>query len=211
MPELKKLYEAVLTGDAKTAFAVTEEALAEKVDAQELVSGFMIPAMEEVGRRFEKGEYFIPELLISARAMKSSLDLLRPILAQRGAEPVGHVVIGTVQGDLHDIGKNLVGYILEGGGFEVTDLGVNVSPEAFVAAVREKKARVVGLSALLTTTMMAMKDVIEELQAAGVRHEVKVMVGGAPVTPKFAADIGADAYGETAVSAVDTANKLLVG
>src|ERR1035438_8420922 len=153
MADLKKLYEAVLNGDSKTSVAITKEAIAENVDPMELITNHMIPAMDEVGRRFECNEYFVPELLLSARAMKSALELLRPLLIASGAQPVGRVVLGTVKGDLHDIGKNLVGAMLEGGGFEVIDLGVNVTPEQFVAAVKEKNANIVAMSALLTTTM----------------------------------------------------------
>ncbi|MBN1442395.1 MAG: corrinoid protein [Planctomycetes bacterium] len=209
MAELNKLHDAIIEGDAKTAASVTEQALAEGADPQLLVADYMIKAMDEVGRRFECGESFVPELLISARAMKAALALVRPVLAQRGAKPVGRVVIGTVKGDLHDIGKNLVSYMLEGGGFEVTDLGVDVAPERFVDAVRDKKADIVGLSALLTTTMPSMKNVVEALKSEGLREAVKVIIGGAPVTGQYARDIGADAYCETAVAAVSTARKLV--
>ncbi|MGQ9918953.1 MAG: corrinoid protein [Bryobacteraceae bacterium] len=207
MPDLSKLYEAVLNGDHKTAVAVTKEALAEGCDPMELITKHMIPAMDEVGRRFECEEYFVPELLLSARAMKGALELLRPLLAASGAEPVGRVVIGTVKGDLHDIGKNLVASMLEGGGVEVIDLGADVPPEKFIEAVREKNARIVALSALLTVTMPSMRKTIEALENAGVRSRVKVMVGGAPVTPQFAAEIGADGYGENATAAVALARK----
>ncbi len=209
MAELTKLYDAILNGDAKAAKAVTEQALAENTDPMEMVSKYMVPAMDEVGRRFECEEYFVPELLLAARAMKGSLELLRPLLAERGAEPAGRVAIGTVKGDLHDIGKNLVASMLEGGGFEIIDLGADVAPEKFVEAVKERNANVVCLSALLTVTMPSMKTTIEALQAAGVRDKVKVMVGGAPVTQQFATDIGADAYGENANAAVAIARKLV--
>ena len=207
MADLSKLYDAVLNGDQKTAVAVTQEALAEGRDPMELITQYMVPAMDEVGRRFECEEYFVPELLLSARAMKGSLELLRPLLAASGTEPAGRVVIGTVKGDLHDIGKNLVASMLEGGGFEVIDLGADVSPERFIEAVREKKARIVALSALLTVTMPSMKKTIEALKEAGVREQVKVMVGGAPVTPQFAEEIGADGFGENATAAVALARK----
>ena len=151
MQNLDSLHAAVLNGDARTAKAVTQEALAEGVEPLKLVQDYMMPAMAEVGRRFETNEYFVPELLISARAMKAALELIRPLLIANGTEPVGRVALGTVKGDLHDIGKNLVGAMLEGGGFEVLDLGVNVSPEQFIAAVKEKKANIVAMSALLTT------------------------------------------------------------
>jgi corrinoid protein of di/trimethylamine methyltransferase len=208
MPDLQKLYNAILEGDAKTAVAVTKEALAEDTDPMLLVTKYMVPAMDEVGNRFECEEYFVPELLISARAMKGALELIRPILAARGQEPVGRVAIGTVKGDLHDIGKNLVASMLEGGGFEVMDLGADVSPEKFVAAVQERGANIVCLSALLTVTMPAMKTTIEALRSAGVREKVKVLVCGAPVTLQYAAEIGADGYGENAISAVTLARQM---
>jgi 5-methyltetrahydrofolate--homocysteine methyltransferase len=162
-----------------------------------------------VGKRFECEEYFVPELLLSARAMKGALELLRPLLAEKGAEPTGRVVIGTVKGDLHDIGKNLVASLLEGGGFEVTDLGADVPPEKFVDAVQERNANVVCLSALLTVTMPAMRTTIEALKKAGLRDRVKVLVGGAPVTPQFAKEIGADGYGENASVAVNLARDMV--
>ena len=166
MPDLKELYDAVVRGDAKTTQAITQQALAEGVDPLKLVNECMIPAMDEVGRRFECNEYFVPELLISARAMKGALELVRPILTARGDKPMGRVAIGTVRGDLHDIGKNLVASLLEGGGFEVIDLGVNVAPEKFIATVNEKQANIVAMSALLTTTMPAMKTTIDAPQTS---------------------------------------------
>ena len=211
MSDLQKLYDAILEGDAKGAKAATEEALAANVDPMELVTKYMVPAMDEVGKRFECEEYFVPELLISARAMKGALALIRPLLAAQGTEPLGRVAIGTVKGDLHDIGKNLVASMLEGGGFEVVDLGADVSPEKFVAAVQEKGVNIVCLSALLTVTMPAMKTTIAALRAAGVREKVKVLVGGAPVTSQYAAEIGADGYGENAISAVSLARKMVAG
>jgi len=209
MADLSKLYDAVLSGDAKTAVAVTKEAVAEKADPLEMVTKYMVPAMDEVGRRFECEEYFVPELLLAARAMKGSLELLRPLLAAQGAEPAGRVVIGTVKGDLHDIGKNLVASMLEGGGFEVIDLGTDVSPEKFVTAVKERNANIVCLSALLTVTMPSMKTTIEALASDGVRDKVKVLVGGAPVTQQYASEIGADGYGENANVAVQLARRLV--
>ncbi len=209
MPDMKKLHEAVLSGDAKAAHDLTQQALAEGADPLQLINEFMIPAMDEVGRRFECNEYFVPELLISARAMKAALDLLRPQLTARGAQPAGRVAIGTVKGDLHDIGKNLVASLLEGGGFEVFDLGVNVPPEKFIATVKEKNANIIAMSALLTTTMPAMKTTIEALKQAGVREKVKVLIGGAPITQKYADEIGADGYSENAVGAVALAKRAL--
>jgi len=210
MPDLKQLYEAVVSGDANASRTITQQALAEGTDPLTLVNQFMVPAMDEVGRRFEANEYFVPELLISARAMKAALDLIRPLLTARGDEPAGRVAIGTVKGDLHDIGKNLVASLLEGGGFEVIDLGVNVSPEKFIETVKEKNANIVAMSALLTTTMPAMKTTIEALKEAGVREKVKVLIGGAPITQKYAEEIGADGYSENAVGAVALAKKAVV-
>jgi 5-methyltetrahydrofolate--homocysteine methyltransferase len=209
MADLKKLYNAVLNGDLKTAVAATKDALAEGADPLEMISGYMVPAMSEVGRRYECEEYFVPELLLAARAMKGSLELIRPLLAARGVEPAGRVVIGTVKGDLHDIGKNLVASLLEGGGFEVVDLGSDVAPEKFVQAVRDRNANIVCLSALLTVTMPAMKATMEALKNAGVRDRIKVMIGGAPVTQQYADEIGADGYGENASVAVTLARRLV--
>ena len=207
MPDLRELYEAVVSGNAKATQALTQQALAEGVDPLKLVNEYMVPAMDEVGRRFEANEYFVPELLISARAMKASLEIIRPLLTARGDKPAGRVAIGTVKGDLHDIGKNLVGSLLEGGGFEVIDLGVNVSPEKFIATVNEKQANIVAMSALLTTTMPSMKTTIDALKQAGVRDKVKVLIGGAPITQKYADEIGADGYSENAVGAVALAKR----
>jgi 5-methyltetrahydrofolate--homocysteine methyltransferase len=209
MTDLTKLTEAVLNGDAKAAVAITQEALAANVDPQDLVTKYMIPAMDEVGRRFEAGDCFVPELLISARAMKASLELIRPLLAARGAKPIGRVVIGTVKGDLHDIGKNLVSSMLEGAGFEVIDLGVDVPAERIINIIKTNKVDLIALSALLTTTMPSMKVVIEELKKAGVRDQVKVIVGGAPVTQRYANEIGADGYSDNANGAVGLARRLV--
>ena len=207
MPDLKQLYDSVVSGDAKATQALTQQALADGVDPLKLVNEYMVPAMDEVGRRFEANEYFVPELLISARAMKAALELIRPLLTARGDQPLGRVAIGTVKGDLHDIGKNLVGSLLEGGGFEVIDLGVNVTPEKFIESVNAKQANVIAMSALLTTTMPAMKTTIDALKQAGVRSKVKVLIGGAPITQKYADEIGADGYSENAVGAVALAKK----
>ncbi len=209
MPDLKQLYEAVVNGDAKTTQALTQQALADGVDPLKLVNEYMVPAMDEVGRRFEANEYFVPELLISARAMKAALELIRPLLTARGDEPLGRVAIGTVKGDLHDIGKNLVGSLLEGGGFEVIDLGVNVSPEKFIETVNAKQANIVAMSALLTTTMPSMKTTIDALKQAGVREKVKVLIGGAPITQKYADEIEADGYSDNAAEAVPLAKRCL--
>ncbi len=209
MSDLSQLYDAILSGDNKTAVALTKAALEAGADPMEIVNRHMIPAMDEAGRRFECEEYFVPELLLAARAMKGALELIRPLLAARGAEPVGRVVIGTVRGDLHDIGKNLVASMLEGGGFEVIDLGADVSPERFTQVVQERQPDLVCLSALLTVTMPSMKTTIEALKAAGVRDRVKVLVGGAPVTEQWAREIGADGYGANAASAVPLARRVL--
>jgi 5-methyltetrahydrofolate--homocysteine methyltransferase len=209
MADLEKLYTAVLEGDAKTSAAITQQALDEGVQPMTLVTDTMVPAMDEAGRRFEAEEYFVPELLLAARAMKAAMALIRPLLVASGAKSAGRVAVGTVKGDLHDIGKNLVASMLEGGGFEVLDLGADVAPEKFIEAVKEKGAQVVCLSALLTVTMPAMKTTIEALKQAGVRGSVKVLVGGAPVTAQYASEIGADGYGENANSAVALTRKLL--
>lgn len=209
MHDFSTLRDAVLTGSAPAAVAAARQALDSGVDPVDLVNLAIGPAMDEVGHLYEAGEYFVPELLLSARATKEVFQLIRPLLAQQGAQPTARVVLGTVQGDLHDIGKNLVAAMLEGSGFEVIDLGVNVAPAKFVSAVTEKQAQVVGLSALLTTTMPAMKTTMEVLRSAGVRDRVKVMVGGAPITAAFAEAIGADGYGENAAVAVDLARRLV--
>ena len=209
MVDFAKLHDAVLNGDDKTAVQITEEAIAANADPQELVTKSMIPAMDEVGRRFECNEYFVPELLVAARAMKGCLNLLRPILAATGAKPVGKVVIGTVKGDLHDIGKGLVASMLEGAGFEVVDLGVDVDAEKFIEQATANDVDVIALSALLTTTMMSMKSVIEALNAAGAREKFKVIIGGAPVTQQFADEIGADGYSDNANGAVALARQMV--
>ena len=208
MADLSELYDAILTGNAPKAEEVTKSALEENTDPTELLSKYMIPAMDEVGKRFECNEYFVPELLIAARAMKVAMALMAPALAEAGAEPAGRVVIGTVQGDLHDIGKNLVASMLEGAGFEVVDLGVDVSPDKFVEAAQEKEGSLVALSALLTTTMTQMKAVVEKLESDGVRNKFKVMIGGAPITQQYADEIGADGYSDNASAAVALARQL---
>lgn len=210
MSALQELYTAVLEGNANSAKTVTQQLLDAGTDPQELLNKAMIPAMDEVGRRFETNEYFVPELLISARAMKGALELVKPLLVAGGMQPVARVAIGTVKGDLHDIGKNLVAAMLEGGGFEVVDLGVDVSPEKFIEAVKAKNASVVALSALLTTTMPAMGTVIKALEEAGVRKQVKVIIGGAPITGQYAEQIGADGYSDNANGAVAIARTLAV-
>ncbi len=209
MHDLTKVRQAVLTGDAPAALSAAREALDAGVEPVALVSDGISPAMGEVGRLFEEGEYYVPDLLMAARATKEIFTILRPLLAQTGVKPTARVVLGTVQGDLHDIGKNLVAAMLEGGGFEVVDLGVDVPPEKFIAAVKEQQPHILGLSALLTTTMPAMRKAMEALGAAGVREQVKIMVGGAPVTEAFAQSIGADGYGENAAASVELARRLV--
>jgi len=209
MHDLKLLEEALIVGDWKTAAAATQAALEGGVAPLTIVTGHLMPAMDEVGRRFECEDYFVPEMLLSARAMKASMEILRPLLAASGAQPVGRVVIGTVKGDLHDIGKNLVAAMLEGGGFEVIDLGADVAPELFIEAAAARNADLVALSALLTVTMGWMKTTIDAFQAAGLRQKVKIMVGGAPVTQQYADAIGADGFTDSAGSAVALARKLV--
>jgi 5-methyltetrahydrofolate--homocysteine methyltransferase len=211
VPDLSDLKTAILTGNAKAALSAASEALGQGAHPVELVSEGISPAMDEAGRRFDAGDYFVPELLLAARATKGVFDLIRPLLAETGAEPAGRVVLGTVQGDLHDIGKNLVATMLEGGGFEVIDLGVDVSAQKFVAAVAETQTTILALSALLTTTMPTMKTTLEALRAAGLRERVRVMVGGAPVTEAFADAIGADGYRPNAASVVELARQLVGG
>jgi len=209
MSDFGGLYDAILNGDQKTSVALTKQALEEGVEPMDLIHRYMIPAMDEAGKRFECEDFFVPELLLAARAMKGALELLRPRLAASGAQPAGRVVIGTVKGDLHDIGKNLVSSMLEGGGFEVTDLGADVSPERFVEAVRKTGAQIVCLSALLTVTMPSMKTTIEAFRQAGIRDQIKVLIGGAPVTEQYAREIGADGYGENANVAVALARQIV--
>jgi methanogenic corrinoid protein MtbC1 len=205
------IYDAILNGSAPRAAEATRRAIEDGALALDLVQREMVPAMDEGGRRFECEEYFVPELLLAARAMKASLALLRPLLALSGAQPAGRVVIGTVKGDLHDIGKNIVSAMLEGGGFEVIDLGADVAPRAFVEAASTHHANLVCLSTLLTVTMPSMRSTVEAFTAAGLRGQVKVMVGGAPVTQRYADEIGADGYGDNAAAAVAVARRLVAG
>lgn len=210
MTDLNELYEAILKGNQKVALEVTKNALAESISPKVLIDEYLIKAMEEIGRRFEAHKVFVPELLMAGRAMKSSLTLIQPLLkGEEASVSMGTVVIGTVKGDLHDIGKNLVGSMFEGCGFKVIDLGVDVDAAKFVNAVKENDAKIVGLSALLTTTMPYMKVVVEALVEAGLRDNVKVMVGGAPVSAGFAVEVGADGYSDSANSAVIKAKELL--
>jgi corrinoid protein of di/trimethylamine methyltransferase len=209
MAEFKDLYEAVIGGDREAAAELTRSALAEGAEPQDLLDQGLLPAMDEVGRRFENDEFFIPELLIAARAMKGAMELITPLFPEKGIQLRGRIAIGTVQGDLHDIGKNLVAAMLEGGGFEVIDLGKDVAAHQFIQAVKESEAQVVALSALLTTTMPGMKRVIQDMVEAKLRDRVKIIIGGAPVNQKYADEIGADGYAETASGAVTLAKSLL--
>ncbi len=209
MAELSELSTAILDGNMESAKKLTQQLLDQGVAPSSIVNDGLIVGMNEVGRLFKANEYFVPEVLISARAMKGAMEMVRPLLAAGESSSVGTVVIGTVQGDLHDIGKNLVGMMLEGAGFEIIDLQTDVAPNKFVDAVKEHKPSIVAMSALLTTTMTAMKSTIEALKEAGVRENVKVMVGGAPVTQKFADEIGADGFAPEAASATEVAKALV--
>jgi 5-methyltetrahydrofolate--homocysteine methyltransferase len=199
----------VLRGDAKTAAAETQAALDDGVAAEEILHQACIPAMNEVGRLFEIGEKFVPEMLIAARAMQTALEILKPQLVEADIQSLGTVVVGTVAGDLHDIGKNLVAMMLEGAGFQIIDLGTDVAPEKFVEAVQANDPDIVGMSALLTTTMASISATIEALTEAGVRDKVKVIIGGAPITQDFAAKVGADGFAPDAGSAPRMAKALL--
>jgi len=207
----QELYDAIMSGNAKRAHAATEAAIAAGTGPMELIQGSMVPAMDEVGRLFEAEEFFVPELLLAGRAMKAAMELLKPLLSASGQRMAVRVIIGTVKGDLHDIGKNIVASMLEGGGFEVIDLGADVSPETFVAAIEERKPQVVCMSALLTVTMPAMKRTIDAIKTSGLRGQVKVLIGGAPVTMEYAKEIGADGYSENASGAVGMVKTLLAG
>lgn len=209
MTDLNQLYIAIRNGRLEEAVNTTNQALAEGADPQQLIDGYMTKAMEDIGNEFEAGRAFVPNLLMSARAMKGSLDILKPRLKNAQNAFIGKLVIGTVKGDLHDIGKNLVASMLEGCGFEVVNLGVDVSSEQFLEAIRRENADIVCMSALLTTTMSYMKEVIDAIDQAGFKDRVKVMVGGAPLNEAFAARIGADGYSSNANSAVALARRLV--
>jgi len=206
--DLKEIYEGVINGNREAVSEGVKTALSEGVSASTLLFDYLIPAMSEVGERFERNEFFVPEMLIAARAMQAGMVQIKPLLVESGVKPIGKVAIGTVKGDLHDIGKNLVGMMLEGAGFELDDLGVDAAPEKFVQAVRDGSA-VIAMSALLTTTMPSMKTTIDALVEAGLRDDVKVMIGGAPVTQAYADQIGADGYAPDASSAARKAKELL--
>jgi len=207
MADLQMLQEAVIKGDQNTAVDITQQALAERMEPEIILQQGLISGMNVVGVAFKKNEVYVPEVLIAARAMKAAMEILEPKLIETGVQPLGKVIIGTVQGDLHDIGKNLVAMMLKGAGFHVTDLGTDVSPEKFIAAVQENGTALVGLSALLTTTMPLMEKTIAAFKNAGL--DTKVMIGGAPVTQEYADKIGAHGYAADAATAVDVATELL--
>jgi len=206
---LSSISTAVIEGNAAGSAKLTQEALDGGMSASDILDKGLMPGMDHVGVEFKAGNMFVPEVLRSAKAMQAGMDLIKPLLAESGASMSGKVLLGTVKGDLHDIGKNLVGMMCEGAGFEVKDLGKNVEPETFVKEVKEYKPDVLGMSALLTTTMRAMEHTIKALEEAGLRDQVKIMIGGAPVTQSFAEQIGADAYASNAASAAELANKFV--
>jgi len=206
---LSTIQKAIETGQLKTAVDCVNQALEQEMDPQTIISGALIKGMEAIGQRFQDGQAFVPDLLMSARAMKGALEVLKPLLKDGNNAAIGKVVIGTVKGDLHDIGKNLVASMFEGCGFEVINLGIDISSDQFISAVKEHNADILCLSALLTTTMNYMSEVIKALEEAGLRERVKVMVGGAPLTDSFAQQINADAYTSNANSAVQKAKELL--
>ena len=209
MKQLQELARIVEQGQAQTALDLTKSLLATGLPPQSILNDGLIAGMAVVGEKMRNGEMYLPEVLQSAAAMKASLAVLRPLLAQEGAQSRGKVVLGTVQGDMHDIGKNLVGIMLQGAGFEIIDIGLNVEPQKFVAAITEHRPDIVGLSAMLTTTMLNMKTTLNAIAAADLRAKVKVIVGGAPVSQKFADDIGAEGYARDAVLAVEKVKQLL--
>lgn len=204
-----EIQQAVIDGAAPKVKELTQSALESGDSPQVILNEGLIPAMSVVGEKFQKGEFYISEMMISARAMYSGLNLIKPLLAQQQTESKGKAIVGTVQGDLHDIGKNLVCMMMEGGGYEVVDLGINITPEQFVAAIKEHKPNFVMMSALLTTTMASMEKTIKAIETAGLRDKVKIAVGGAPVTQKFADNIGADFFASDAGEAVNKANAFL--
>lgn len=206
---LQKIASNLYDGDDGAVAELVEQALDQGTTPEEILAGGLIAGMDEVGKDFKAGELFVPEVLIAARAMHAGMDVLRPLLAESDVPSAGKVVVGTVAGDLHDIGKNLVRMMLEGGGFEVIDVGVDVAPGRFVEIVKTEQPDLIGMSALLTTTMLAMKNTLDALVEAGLRDKTKVMIGGAPVTQSYANEIGADGYASDAASAVELARSLL--
>ncbi|MBA7713463.1 Methionine synthase [subsurface metagenome] len=207
--DLKEIADNLIKGKAPEVKELVQRAIDEGEDVEKVLNEGLVAGMSVVGAKFKANEFYVPEVLIAARAMKSGMGILRPILAEKNIKGIGTVVLGTVRGDLHDIGKNLVAMMLEGAGFEIIDLGVDVSPEKFIETAKEKKADLVGLSALLTTTMPSMKDVVKAVADSGLKDKVKVMIGGAPLTQSYADEIGADGYAPDAASAVDEVKQLL--
>ncbi len=207
--DLKQIADNLIKGKAPEVKQLVQKAIDEGEDVEKVLNEGLVAGMNVVGVKFKANEFYVPEVLIAARAMKAGMGILRPILADKNIKGAGTVVLGTARGDLHDIGKNLVAMMLEGAGFEIIDLGVDVSPEKFIEAAKEKKADLVGLSALLTTTMPSMKDVVKAVGDSGLKDKVKVMIGGAPITQSYADEIGADGYAPDAASAVDEAKQLL--
>jgi len=206
---LEEMQENVVAGNESKVVELTQKALDEGLAPEKILNDGFVPGMEIVGRKFQENEIYVPEMLMSARAMKAGMKLLEPFLTEAGIEPIGKIVIGTVKGDLHDIGKNLVAMMLEGGGFEVIDAGVDISAQKFMDLVKEKKPDILCLSALLTTTMGEIKNVIDAFKENGLRNDIKIMVGGAPLTDDYSKEIGADGYSPDAASAVDIAKELL--
>ncbi len=207
MADLKGIADAIIKGDRDTTAAKVEEAIKEKVAAEKILNEGLMAGMSVIGERFKKNEVYVPEVLIAARAMKAGMELLQPLLSEAGVEPVGRVVLGTVKGDLHDIGKNLVRMMLQGGGFEVIDCGIDVPAEKYIEVIKESGAKILAMSALLTTTMPQMAEVVKAIKEAGI-SDIKTMIGGAPVTQAYADEIGADGYAADAASAVDKAKEL---
>ena len=207
---LEVISSAIIEGKKDEIGKLTQDALDGGSSAQDILYKGLMPGMDYVSVQFKAGDMFVPEVMRSARTMSNSMDILKPVLAETGVQMIGKILLGTVKGDLHDIGKNLVGMMCKGAGFDVTDLGINVEPETFVEAVKESKADIVGMSALLTTTMQSMGNTIKALEEAGVRDQVKIMIGGAPVNQSFADKIGADGYAPDAAMAADVAKKLSV-
>ena len=209
MADLKEIADSLIKGKAPQVKELVKKALDEGVGVEKILNEALVAGMDVVGKKFQANEFYVPEMLIAARAMKAGMEIIRPILIQEDIKSQGTVVLGTAKGDLHDIGKNLVGMMLEGAGFEIIDMGIDVAPEKFIQTAKEKEAHLIGLSALLTTTMVGMKDVINALKEASLDGKVKVMIGGAPLTREYADEIGADGYAPDAASAVDEAKKLL--
>jgi len=209
MGKLNELADFIISGNAAETGKLTQELLNSDITAEEILNGGLILGMEEVGRRFKNNEFYVPEVLIAARAMKAGMKLLKPKLAESGIKPMAKIVVGTIKGDLHDIGKNLVSMMLEGSGIEVIDLGVDVSAEKFVQAAKDEGAQAIGMSALLTTTMTNMRETVEELKKQGMQDSVKVLIGGAPVTQNYADEIGANGYAPDAASAVQLLQDVL--